>query len=205
MHPPVESRNHLRVMPTARFRRKPRRRVLEAPRSKAIAEDADYQNLVNLQSDLEDRIAIGLRIVSDGGRHCAALDEKLQRLLREIGQPGDARLAVAIGADFHLRLALIQESVLDDKADLGVKNRFARAVFHKEIRAAGAQAGVNHGNFRRVRSEGSAERNENEDRAQKENGPNLPKAHFDLFSSAPKFTPVKARLQFSLCERVDTY
>jgi hypothetical protein len=36
---------------------------------------------------------------------------------------------------------------------------------HGEIRAAGAEAGVNHGNFRRVRSEGSAERNENEDRA----------------------------------------
>ncbi len=63
-----------------------------------------------------------------------------------------AGLAIAIGADFDLRLALAQESVLDCKANLGVKNGFACAVFHNEIRTAGAEACVNNGNFRRVAS-----------------------------------------------------
>src|SRR5260370_4470214 len=100
---------------------------------KPFAEDVHNQLLVSGQSDVEDRIAIGLRIVGDARRHGAALDRELQRPLRQIGQPGDAGLAIAIGAHFVLRLALAQESVLDCKTDLGIKNRFACAVFHNDV------------------------------------------------------------------------
>ncbi len=118
---------------------------------------------MNGQSDVEDRVAIGRGIVSDGGRHVAALDRKIQRFLRRIGQPRDAGLAIAVGADFELRLALAPESVLDRETNLGIKKRFVRTIFYDEICAAGAEAGVNNGNFRGIGSDGSAARNENED------------------------------------------
>src|SRR5260370_4630757 len=95
------------------------------PHSNRSRKTRTVSSLMSGQSDVENRIAIGLRIVGDGRRHGAALDEKFQWLLREIGQPGDAGLAIAIGADFDLRLALAPESVLDCKAHLGVKNSFA--------------------------------------------------------------------------------
>ncbi len=115
------------------------------------------------QSYVEDRVAIRRGIVRDGGGHVAALDRKIQRPLWKIGQSRDAGLAIAVGADFDFRLALAQESVLDRETNLGIENWFVRAIFHKEIRAAGTQAGVHDGNFRRIGSGRSFANKDNED------------------------------------------
>ena len=130
------------------------------------------------ESDVEGCIASVRRIIGDSGRYRTTLDGKFEGLLRIIRQAGNACFSVAVGTDFEFRLPLAEESVSDRDVNLGVIDRFGRAVFHAEVRAAGAEAAVHNRNLGRIGGkESAAQYNEKRGR-QKSKEPNLTDPHF---------------------------
>lgn len=81
--------------------------------------------LSDFQSNVESGIAIVRGIIGNGCLYGAALDGKLKRFLGEIGEAGDPRFAVAVGADFQLCFPLVKESVLYEDVNFGVINRLS--------------------------------------------------------------------------------
>src|SRR5579859_7599450 len=115
-----------------------------------------WRTLVDGEDNVVDRVAICGGVVGDGLRNGAALDVELEGLLGEVGESGEASLAVAVCADLQIGFAHVHEAVAEQDFDFGVIDWLACAVFHREIRAAASDSAVDRGNVRRICSGGRA-------------------------------------------------
>src|SRR6185437_12438119 len=109
-----------------------------------------WRTLVDGENDVVGRVAICGGVVGDGLRDGTALDVELERLLGEVGEPGEAGLPVAVCADRQIGFAHVHEAVAEQDFNLGVIDGLACAICDGEIRAAASDSAVDRGNVRRI-------------------------------------------------------
>jgi len=79
-------------------------------------------------------MTVGGGVLRDGPSQIARLDFELQgRLFEFVGQPLDARLAVAVGADLKVGLSFAHEAIENGDMNLDVINRFVIGVKNGEV------------------------------------------------------------------------
>jgi len=98
----------------------------------------------------------GFRRVIEGGAFAVGVGgAEEESLLGIIGETDEAGLAVGVGSDFEVEFVEAHEAVGDVDADVGGINRLARVVRDNEIGGAGAQAGIDFSDGRRVDRSGA--------------------------------------------------
>jgi hypothetical protein len=95
-----------------------------------------------LQSDGELRFAGVGGVVEGFTRAVAFGGVEIEAMLDAVGESGETRLAVDVGAEFEVELAGVHESVSDVDFDLCGVNRSAGWVGDGEVGGAGADAAV---------------------------------------------------------------